>query len=404
VPFNYRYSQLAEGMRPSPIRELFKMTQQPRMISFAGGLPDPAIFPVEEFAACADVLRTQGTTALQYGASEGHRPLVAEIQSRMEPLLGRPVPPEEIVIASGSQQAMDMLARVLLDPGDVVVVEAPTYPGALHTFRATGARFALVPCDEHGMRVELLPGVIERCRQECGRVPKLIYTIVNFSNPSGACLSEARRRELARLARELAIPVFEDDPYGELRYRGERIPTLFSMADGGVVFASSFSKVLAPGVRVAWAVGEPELIRKMVIAKQGMDMCTSVVAQVLVAEYCRRGHLESHLEKIRSHYAGKAAAMAAALRDHLPSSVVFAAPSGGFFFWLELGGDSRRIFDRAVQEGVAFLPGPAFYPEPSETVGEAVDGAAHARLCFTFAQPAEITEGCRRLARALVQA
>jgi 2-aminoadipate transaminase len=404
VPFNYRYSQLAEGMRPSPIRELFKMTQQPGMISFAGGLPDPAIFPVEEFAACADVLRTQGTTALQYGASEGHRPLVAEIQSRMEPLLGRPVPPEEIVIASGSQQAMDMLARVLLDPGDVVVVEAPTYPGALHTFRATGARFALVPCDEHGMRVELLPGVIERCRQECGRVPKLIYTIVNFSNPSGACLSEARRRELARLARELAIPVFEDDPYGELRYRGERIPTLFSMADGGVVFASSFSKVLAPGVRVAWAVGEPELIRKMVIAKQGMDMCTSVVAQVLVAEYCRRGHLESHLEKIRSHYAGKAAAMAAALRDHLPSSVIFAAPSGGFFFWLELGGDSRRIFDRAVQEGVAFLPGPAFYPEPSETVGEAVDGAAHARLCFTFAQPAEITEGCRRLARALVQA
>jgi 2-aminoadipate transaminase len=404
VSFDYRYSQLARGMRPSPIRELFKMTQRPGMISFAGGLPDPAIFPVEEFAACADALRAQGTTALQYGASEGYRPLVAEIQRRMEPLLGRPVQPEEIVISSGSQQAMDMLARVLLDPGDVVVVEAPTYPGALHTFRATGARFALVPCDEDGMRVELLPGVIERCRRECGRLPKLIYTIVNFSNPSGACLSEARRHELARLARELAIPVFEDDPYGELRYGGERIPTLFSMADGGVVFASSFSKVLAPGVRVAWAVGERDLIRKMVIAKQGMDLCTSVVAQVLVAEYCRRGHLESHLQKIRAHYAAKASAMAAALRDHLPSSVLFAAPSGGFFFWLELGGDSRRIFERAVEEGVAFLPGPAFYPEPSETVGEAADGAARARLCFTFAQPAEITEGCRRLARALAQA
>jgi 2-aminoadipate transaminase len=403
VPFAYRYSQLAEGMRPSPIRELFKMTQRPGMISFAGGLPDPAIFPVEEFAACAEALRGQGTTALQYGASEGHRPLVAEIQRRMEPLLGRLVPPEEIVITSGSQQAMDMLARVLLDPGDVVVVEAPTYPGALHTFRSTGARFAPVPCDEHGMKVELLADVIKRCRRENGRMPKLIYSIVNFSNPSGACLSEARRRELARIARELAIPVFEDDPYGELRYEGERIPTLFSMADGGVLFASSFSKVLAPGVRVAWAVGEPDLIRKMVIAKQGMDLCTSVVAQVLVAEYCRRGHLESHLEKIRSHYAGKAAAMASALREHLPPSILFAAPTGGFFFWLELGGDSRRIFERAVEEGVAFLPGPAFYPEPSETVGEKVDGTRHARLCFTFAQGPEITEGCRRLARALEQ-
>jgi 2-aminoadipate transaminase len=401
VPFAYRYSQLAEGMRPSPIRELFKMTQRPGMISFAGGLPDPAIFPVEEFAACAEALRAQGTTALQYGASEGHGPLVAEIQRRMEPLLGRPVLPEEIVISSGSQQAMDMLARVLLDPGDVVVVEAPTYPGALHTFRSTGARFAVIPCDEHGMKVELLPDVLERCRRETGRMPKLIYTIVNFSNPSGACLSEARRRELARIARELAIPVFEDDPYGELRYRGERIPTLFSMADGGVVFASSFSKVLAPGVRVAWAVGQPDLIRRMVIAKQGMDLCTSVVAQVLVAEYCRRGFLESHLEKIRAHYARKAAAMAAALREHLPAPVRFGEPGGGFFFWLELGGDSRRIFERAVEEGVAFLPGPAFYPEPSETVGEKVDGTLRARLCFTFAQPPEIVDGCRRLARAL---
>ena len=150
-------------------------------------------------------------------------------------------------------------------------------------------------------------------------MPKLIYTIINFSNPSGACLSEARRRRLAEIARELGIPVLEDDPYGELRYRGERIPTLFSLAGGGVIFASSFSKILAPGVRVAWAVGEAELIRKMVIAKQGMDLCTSVVAQVLVAEYCSRGFLESHLVKIRAHYAGKAAAMGAALREHLPS-------------------------------------------------------------------------------------
>jgi 2-aminoadipate transaminase len=253
------------------------------------------------------------------------------------------------------------------------------------------------------MQVEKLPEVIERCRRETGHTPKLIYTIINFSNPSGACMSEERRRRLAGIAHEAGIPILEDDPYGELRYRGERIPTLFSMAEGGVIFASSFSKILAPGVRVAWAVGDPELIRRMVIAKQGMDLCTSVVAQVLVAEYCRRGFLESHLERIRAHYAGKAAAMGAALREHLPPSARFASPSGGFFYWLEIGGDSGRLFERAVDEGVAFLPGPAFYPEPAETVGEAVDGRTRARLCFTFAQPPEIAEGCRRLARALAR-
>lgn len=401
MAFSYRYSQMAEGMRPSPIRELFKMTQRPGMISFAGGLPDPAIFPVEEFSGCAEALRAQGTVALQYGASEGHRPLVDEIRRRMEPLLGRPIAPEEVMISSGSQQVTDMLARVLLDPGDVVVVEAPTYPGALHAFRCACARFATVACDEDGMKVELLPEVIERCRRETGRVPKLIYTIINFSNPSGACLSEARRRKLADIGHELGIPVLEDDPYGELRYRGQRIPTLFSLTDGGVVFASSFSKILAPGVRVAWAVGDAELIRKMVIAKQGMDMCTSMVAQVLVTEYCRRGFLDAHLGKIRAHYAGKAHAMAAALREHLPSAIRFAEPSGGFFFWLEVGGNSRHLFERAVNEGVAFLPGPAFFPEPAETVGDTVDGNPYARLCFTFAQGPEIVEGARRLARAL---
>ncbi len=401
MAFPYRWSRITEAMRPSPIRELFKMTQRPGMISFAGGLPDPAIFPVEEFAECADALRAQGKVALQYGASEGHAPLVAEIQRRMEPLLGRPVRPDEVIVSSGSQQVMDMVARVLLDPGDVVVVEAPTYPGALHSFRAVGARFATVPCDADGMRVDLLPAVLDRCRRETGRAARLVYTIVNYSNPSGATLAAERRCALARAAAEGGVPILEDDPYGELRYAGRRLPTVFSQASGGVLFASSFSKVLAPGVRVAWAVGDAALIRKMVIAKQGMDLCTSMVAQVLVAEYCRRGFLDAHLAKIRAHYAAKAAAMAAALRAHLPADAAFAEPAGGFFFWLSLARDSRALFERAVERGVAFLPGPAFFPDPSETVGEPADGSRFARLCFTFAQPNEITEGAKRLAEAL---
>ena len=405
MAFEYDYSVCAKAMRPSPIRELFKMIQRPGMISFAGGLPDPAIFPVAEFADCGDVLRSKGTEALQYGATEGYRPLVLEIAGRMEPLLGRPIAPEEVVISSGSQQAMDMLARVLIDPGDVVVAEAPTYPGALHTFRAAGARFALVSCDHEGMRTDLLAETIERSRAATGRLPKLIYTIINYSNPSGACLAEERRRRLADVAKRFGIPVLEDDPYGELRYSGERIPTLFSMADGGVVYASSFSKVLAPGVRVAWAVGDAALIRKMVIAKQGMDLCTSVVAQVLVAEYCRRGHLDGHLGKIRTHYAAKAAAMGAALREHLPAEAAeFAEPTGGFFFWVRLACDGQELFQRAVGEGVAFLPGATCFPDAAETVGEPSDGRRFARLCFTFAQPAEIAEGAKRLAAALARA
>ena len=405
VAFEYNYSARATAMRPSPIRELFKMIQRPGMISFAGGLPDPAIFPVEEFAGCGEVLRERGKEVLQYGATEGYRPLVLEIAHRMEPLLGRPVAPEEIVISSGSQQVMDMLSRVLFDPGDVVVAEAPTYPGALHTFRAAGARFALVPCDGEGMRTELLAVAIEASRRATGRLPKLIYTIINYSNPSGACLAERRRRELAEVAERYGIPVLEDDPYGELRYAGTRVPTLFSMAPGGVVYASSFSKVLAPGVRVAWAVGDAGLIRKMVIAKQGMDLCTSVVAQALVTEYCRRGHLDGHLGKIRAHYAAKAAAMGAALNEHLPpGAVAFSAPTGGFFFWVGLSVDGQELFKRAVEEGVAFLPGDTCFPDRDETVGEPHDGRRFARLCFTFAQPAEIGEGARRLARALQRA
>jgi 2-aminoadipate transaminase len=400
----FEYSAICRAMRPSPIRELFKFTQRPGMISFAGGLPDPAIFPVTEFAECSDALAEHGATALQYGPTEGYAGLVATVQELMERPLGRTLSPAEILIASGSQQVMDLLSRVLIDPGDVVVVEAPTYPGALHTFRNVGARFATVPCDADGMKVDLLPEVIERCRAEVGRLPKFVYSITNFSNPSGTCLAADRRRRLLEVATRWNIPVFEDDPYGELRYSGTQLPTVFSLTEwSGVLYASSFSKILAPGVRVAWAVGDRGLIRSMAIAKQGADLCTSMVTQVLVAEYCRRGHLESHLEKIRAHYARKAASMARALHRHLPPDAAeWNDPDGGFFFWLRLtGGRSRALFDRGIEKGVAFLPGDAFFPAPDETVGTYRDGSGFARLCFTFAGDDEIDEGCRRLAVAM---
>lgn len=407
MTLQFAYSSLSRSMRPSPIRELFKLTQRPGMISFAGGYPDPVIFPVAEFAACSQALALNGPLALQYGATEGYGKLVATVQEMMAGPLGRSPSAAEILITSGSQQVMDLLARVLIDPGDVVVVEAPTYPGALHTFRNVGARFATVPCDADGMNVDLLPAVIERCRTETGRSPKFIYTIANFSNPSGACLSVSRRRQLAETAATYGVPVFEDDPYGELRYTGTALPTVHSLAKGnGVLYASSFSKTLAPGVRVAWVIGDSQVIRAMAVAKQGVDLCTSMVTQLLVDEYCRRGHFAAHLVKIRAHYAEKAAAMSRALHRHLPvDATQWTDPEGGFFFWLRLrAGDSRGLFDRGIDAGVAFLPGDAFFPAHAETVGERVDGSGFARLCFTFASPSEIDEGCRRLAAAMSRA
>jgi 2-aminoadipate transaminase len=401
----FRFSALAEKMQPSPIRELFRVIQRPGMISFAGGLPDPDTFPVEAFAACADVLERDGRTVLQYGASEGYPPLRDAIIDMMVQRLGYRSLAEELLVTSGSQQAVDLIARALLDVGDVVVVESPTYPGTLHCFRNAGARFATVPADGDGMIVDALPEVIGAVETATGSRPKLIYTVPDFSNPSGACMSLDRRRRLVELAAEMAIPVFEDDPYSRLRFAGEELPSLKTLVGNGpeVIYASSFSKVLAPGVRVAWTIAAPELIRAMVLMRQGEDLCTSTVTQALVAEYCVRGLLEEHLHHIIATYARKSRAMQSALEKHLPSGAAsWHEPNGGFFFWLELmRGSSRELFNRAVEEKVAFVPGDAFYPDDTEQIGNLLTGDRFARLCFTFVGDDAIDEGCQRLGSAL---
>jgi 2-aminoadipate transaminase len=375
------------------------------MISFAGGLPDPDTFPVESFASCSDVLSRDGRTVLQYGASEGYPPLRDAILEMMATRLGYRPEAGELLVTSGSQQAVDLIGRALLDPGDVVILEAPTYPGTLHCLRNAGARFALVPSDGDGMLVEELPEVVSRVKEKTGRRPKLIYTVPDFSNPSGACMSLDRRHRLVDLAAQAGIPIFEDDPYGRLRFSGKALPTLKALVGDAphVIYASSFSKVLAPGVRVAWTVAAADLIRSMVLMRQGEDLCTSTVTQALVAEYCTRGLLEEHLGLIIDTYRRKSRAMQEALERHLPAGAAsWHEPKGGFFFWLELAsGDSRSLFDRGVAAKVAFVPGKAFYPDADEQVGQVLSGERFARLCFTFANETAIDEGCRRLGQAL---
>lgn len=387
-------STQAKNLRPSPIRELMQYIKKPGMISFAGGNPDPMIFPVAEFAGASIVLGRNGMEVLQYGNTDGYEPLKDFVAKWMAPRMGRVTEPNELLITSGSQQGMDLLCAALIDPGDAIIVEDPTYPGAIHTMRNRGAVFVTIPCDADGMQVDLLPDAIEKAQKE-GKKVKFIYSIVNFQNPSGATLSKERRQKLIEIADKYDLIIFEDDPYGHLRYEGEHEPTIFSMDKSGrTVYACSFSKILAPGARVAWIVGPPEIIRKMIMVKQGVDMCTSVVAQALVAQYCIEGNMDTFLPKIIAHHAKKRDAMAAAFAKHLPQDAVYTPPKGGFFFWVRLPGiDAKELFMKGIDRGVAFVNGPAFYANGG--------GEDCIRTCFTFAQPAELEEGAARLAQAI---
>ena len=388
------FSDQAKNMKPSPIRELLAYTKRPGIISFAGGNPDPFIFPIAEFAGASVILGRNGTDVLQYGATDGYEPLKTFISNWMAPRMGRVTGPDEILITTGSQQGMDLLSAALINNGDAVVVEDPTYPGAIHTMRNRGARFVTVPCDSDGMITDLLPEKLKEARENSLTV-KFIYTIVNFQNPSGAVLSGERRKKLLEIAKEHDLIIFEDDPYGHLRFEGKNEPTIFSMDDTGrVVYACSFSKILAPGARVAWIAGDAEIIRKMVLVKQGADMCTSVVAQALVAQYCAEGHLDRFLPKIIKHYSKKRDGMAEAFKKHLPPEVEYRVPNGGFFFWLRIPGiDTKELFLKGIERGVAFVNGPAFFANGG--------GEDCLRTCFTFASQADLDEGAARLALAI---
>ena len=389
------YSTVGAALKPSPIRELLKLTKRPGMISFAGGNPDPAIFPVKEFAEAARIFGERGQEVLQYGMTEGFEPLKDFLANWMAPKMGRVTQPEEMLITTGSQQVTDLFCSVMVDPGDTVIVEEPTYPGALHTMKNHRVRFLGVPCDQDGMQVELLPDLIRKARAEGQRI-KFIYTIVNFQNPAGCTMTMERRKKLVEISHRYNIPVFEDDPYGYVRFDGEHLPSIFSLdPEGGVIYAGSFSKILAPGTRIGWCTGSREIIRKLTVFKQAIDLCSSPIAQALVYEYCRMGHLDRHLPNIISNYRAKRDAMEESFRKHLPmDEVSWIKPQGGFFYWIEMPNiDAEALFKKAIEKKVAFVIGSPFFANGG--------GEHNARINYTFSTPEVIDEGVRRLGEAI---
>jgi 2-aminoadipate transaminase len=390
-----RYAQRTQRMQSSAIRELLKLTERPEMISFAGGLPAPEVFPVPEFqAASQSILAQHGPQALQYSTTEGYRPL-REMIARHTARYGIHVDAENILITSGSQQALDLIGKVFINPGDRLLVEKPTYVGALQAWNAYQAEYITIALDDQGMRTDGLEAALRAG-------PKFIYVLPNFHNPAGVTLALERRQHLVALADRYGVPLIEDDPYGQLRYEGEHLPPLVVLDgqlqgregmvySGNVLYLSTFSKTLAPGLRLGWVVAPAEVIKRLVQAKQGADLHTSTLVQMIAFEVAREGFLDRHVRFIRSVYRERRDAMIAALQKHFPATVQWTTPQGGLFLWVTLPEpmDAAAILQAAIAENVAFVPGSSFFADGS--------GGNTLRLNFSNANPSRINEGIERL-------
>ncbi len=399
TPWDHRYAQRTQRMKGSAIRELLKLTENPEVISFAGGMPAPDVFPVEEFkAACDTVLKDWSAEALQYGSTEGYRPL-RELIARHTERYGISVTPENILITSGSQQALDLIGKVFINHGDRILVEEPTYMGALQAWNAYGAEYVTVPVDDNGMITDALEGALRSG-------VKFIYVLPNFQNPTGVTLSLERRKKLIEIADRYGVPIIEDDPYGQLRYEGENLPSIVNLDNefrqngtkeyaGNVIYLSTFSKTLAPGLRLAWVIAPSQVIRKLVLAKQGADLHTATFNQIVAYQVARGGFMDRHIWLIRRVYGERRNVMLDAMEELFPPGVQWTKPQGGLFLWgmLPKGMDSTEIFKVAVQRNVAFVPGISFYA----TGG----GENTMRLNFSYANPEKIKIGIERLAEVL---
>lgn len=402
-----RFSESAGKMGRSVIRELLKLANKPDIISFAGGLPSPGTFPAAELASiCTDILRKTPQVSLQYSATEG-LPELRELLIAFLKGSGLTVKMEELLVTTASQQSLDLLGKIFIDRGDTVIVENPSYMGAISAFKAYGVRFTTIDMDNEGLITADLKKVLAEQKKSAGssaeyyqNMPKFIYTIPDFQNPSGVTMSLKRRLELLELAEEYDLVIIEDVPYRWLRYEGKEAP-LISVLDKGrrVINLFTFSKILSPGIRLGWVTAAPMIIDKLVQAKQGTDLCTSALSQAITAEYMKRGLLNPGIEANIKFYRDKLATMIGALEKYMPRLPGFEwiVPEGGLFLWIVLprNMDADEMFKTAIEHNVAYVIGSAFFP----------NGGGHntMRLNFSYPSDEEIVEGVRRLA-ALIKA
>jgi 2-aminoadipate transaminase len=387
------FSQRTQAMKSSAMRDLMAVTARPEIISLAGGLPDTSTFPAEDFAALmARVAVDASARALQYGPTEGLDE-VKECIARVMEAEGMEVEIDDLLVTSGGQQVIDLVCKTLIDPGDVVVAEAPTYPGAVPVFISYQADVVQIEMDEHGMRTDVLVAELERLDRE-GRVPKFIYTVPSFQNPAGVTLALERRHELVRIAKERELLILEDNPYGLLRYSGEQLPTLYAI-DGAeyVIYLGTFSKILSPGLRLGWAAAPRPVLDKLNLGKGGADLCSSTLSQQFVATYFAERDWRTYLGKLVELYRRRRDVMLEALAEHLPAEATWTEPDGGLFIWARLPDyiDTTDLLARALREHVAFVPGRAAYLDGR--------GGSEMRLNFSGVSEDEIREGVRRIGK-----
>ncbi|MDH3814265.1 MAG: PLP-dependent aminotransferase family protein [Acidobacteriota bacterium] len=393
VPWRQLFRESVARSHDPIIADLLALTEREDVISFSIGLPAPELLPLDTFGEyTAELIREVGAPLLLHCPTEGHTPL-RETLAQWVAARGIRARASEVLVVSGSQQGLDLVARVFIDPGDVVVVEEPTYIGALQSFRVAGAKIIGIPVDENGMRTDILASILERER------PKLIYTLPTYQNPSGVVMSVERRRHLLEIASRWHLPILEDDPYSELRYDGEPLPSLKALDDNDLVlYQSTFSKALFPGLRIGYLVAPPVVLRQLALAKQGADLHANSFSQYLLERFVRDGHFAAHIENSKTVYRRRRDRMAAALLRDPSVGLEFAVPAGGFYIWCRLpeGVEQSALLANAAARGVVFLPGRACYPtEPTENC---------IRLNFSHASEAAIEVGIERLLESVREA
>jgi 2-aminoadipate transaminase len=384
------FAERTKVMKSSAMRDLMALTERDDVISLAGGMPDTSSFPPDSYAALMSTVAAESCArALQYGPTEGLT-LVKQCIAQVMAAEGIEIDLSELLVTSGGQQVIDLVCKTLLDPGDVVVAEAPTYPGAVPTFCAYQADVVQVTMDHDGMRVQELEQVLDRL-ERTGRRPKFIYTVPNFHNPAGVTLSLERRQELVRIASERELLILEDNPYGLLRYEGAPLPTLRSLDDEFVIYLGTFSKILSPGVRLGWAAAPAPILQKMNIGKQASDLCSSSISQYFVSAYFESGEWEDYVRSLIEIYRRRRDVMLDALAEHFPREAEWTHPEGGLFIWATLPDyiDTTDLLARALEEHVAFVPGRAAFVDGR--------GGSSMRLNFSGVEEDEIREGVRRI-------